>query len=330
MLPSRSLSRFFVGVFATWIVLAAVWLGLFRAQLGKPTSMGAPLHEIIRFKQDAVRADSGPRVLLAGGSNVTYSFSATELSRIVQEQAYNFGSHAGLTLGYLLDLVAAEVRAGDVVILVLEYQLYGDDGRPTATQVDYVCGYDPSYLGRLSILEQAQFVFSMKFFGFTEPSLSLLQRSLHVSRPTRPMRLGRSFSGSGDAHTTTIRDRTDAQFRTVLASRPADLDLDGSEASWAMLAAFVTAMKDRDVEVYATWPATRDFEYYRGTEASLAFRRIEDFFAGRDVPVLGKPSDFFFPAEDFFDTPYHLILEKQPVPTQRLGQLFVEARRGEL
>ena len=318
----RPVLRCALGGALTFSLLAALWVGMFELQLGKPTRLGLFLHELVQFKQDALRAYHAPRVIVAGGSNVTYSLSTELLSDYTPDRAFNFGTHAGFNLDYLLDLVAHEARAGDTVVLALEYQHFGYDGKNSSVQVDYICGYNPEYLEQMTLLERAKLIFSFNFFGLTEPSLSLLQRALHLSKADQPIRRGRDvpyLNTHGDSINATLSRRTKTDMDNVLKDHPANLALDGREASWAILSGFLESMRARDVRVFHAWPVTRDFPYYTQPEAQKAFARIEGFFHDHGVPTLGRPEHFMFPPEDFYDTVYHLVRERQRVPTRILG-----------
>lgn len=323
----RPIPRFLLGGFLMTAFLVALWVTLFQIQLGKPTRLGLPLHELVQFKQDALRAEPGPRVIVVGGSNVTFSISTELLSDYTPYPACNFGTHAGFNLDFLFDLVGDEVRSGDILVLALEYQYYAYDGKYSSVQSDYICGYYPEYLKRLSPLERTRLIFSFNFWGLTEPSLSLLQRSFQRSKPDREILRGAQLSylnAHGDSIATSIANRTAADFKNVLNGGAFLLSLDGKEASWSIIEDFLQAMKARGVRVFQTWPVTRYFEEYSTPDSIRSHRQIEEFFTAHGVPTLGHPEDFMYPTEDFFDTGYHLVRERQKVPTRLLGKKLTE------
>jgi hypothetical protein len=325
----RFLRRFLLGFILMLLLLGGLWTVLFRVQLGKPTELGRLLHEIVRYRQDSAAAAPGPCLILAGGSNVSYSYRALVVSDQLGLPVVNFGLHAGLTLDYSLHLIAESARPGDTVVLLLEYQHYGYDGRTRAVLADYVCGYDPAYFESLPLPEQARFIYAFNFWGLTEPSLSLVQRALHRSRPVREVRRGADipyFDRHGDVLHTERANRREGDFRNVLADRPAPLEFDGREASWAILDRFLARMEERGVRVLHGWPVTRSFDFYATDVARDGFSHIESYFAARGVPTLGRPEDFLFPAEDFFDTAYHLVAERRQTPSLRLAEAL--AREG--
>ena len=319
-------TRFLVGGFLASSLLASAWVALFQLQLGKPTQFSARLHELILFKQDVLRADRGPRVMVAGGSNITFSFSAALLSDYTPNRAFNFGTHAGLDLGYILELVEAEARPGDTLVLALEYEHFGYKGKNTAVKLDYICGCDPDYLSRLTLVQRTRILFSFNLLGLTEPNLSLIRRAMQVSKPIGPVRRGAAvpyLNQHGDAISHTRERQTFADAQAVLDDHPTNLAFDGREESWRLLSDFLGRMQSCSIRVLQTWPVTRDYDYYSSEEARKAFARIETFFTMHGVPTLGIPEDFMFPPDCFFDSVYHLIDAYKEEPTRTLGRLLM-------
>lgn len=78
------------------------------------------------------------RIILAGGSNVAFSFDSTTLERALARPTINMGLHGDLGLAHMAHEVEDGARAGDLVVLIPEYEhFYGDtlNGAQAAAEV---------------------------------------------------------------------------------------------------------------------------------------------------------------------------------------------------
>jgi hypothetical protein len=71
-----------------------------------------------------------PRLILAGGSSWAFGVQSPRLERALGRPVVNLGLHAGLGREFMLREAEAAVRAGDVVVLSLEYPLLAPDDAP--------------------------------------------------------------------------------------------------------------------------------------------------------------------------------------------------------
>ena len=78
------------------------------------------------LRQKGVIADhtTAPQILLVGGSNVNYGYSAAQIEREFSVPATNLAVHAGLGRRYIFWDCLRHAKRGDLVVLGLEYALY--------------------------------------------------------------------------------------------------------------------------------------------------------------------------------------------------------------
>jgi len=82
-----------------------------------------------------VRADTQPKILLVGGSNVAFGFDSALLEEKTQMRVVNFGVHAALGQPFHADIIKNQLNPGDIVILAPEYYDY------TSDDCDYVLAW---------------------------------------------------------------------------------------------------------------------------------------------------------------------------------------------
>lgn len=85
-------------------------------------------------------AGDRPRLFLLGGSNLAYGVDDALLEELLEGRfaVINYGAHAGLGVGNLLDLAAPHIREGDVAVICAEYVNYSQWGGEAASLV-YQC-----------------------------------------------------------------------------------------------------------------------------------------------------------------------------------------------
>lgn len=73
---------------------------------------------------------SSPRLILVGGSNLAFGVDSEALGKAIGREVVNMGLVGGLGLDFMLNEVAPAVRAGDLVVLSLEYDLFSGGFNP--------------------------------------------------------------------------------------------------------------------------------------------------------------------------------------------------------
>jgi hypothetical protein len=79
---------------------------------------------------------------------------------------------------------------------------------------------------------------------------------------------------------------------------------------------FIAWAKSKNVKLIASWPIF--YAYNRNGLDQLA-KRINELFSEVDVPMVGKPEDFFYPIDNFFDSANHPTAEGAEIYTRQLA-----------
>jgi len=253
----------------------------------------------------------GPRFVVLGGSGSLYSVRAAQLSRALEKNVINWGTHADLGLGYKLFNAKRILRPGDTVILLLEYQHYFST-EPSWTLADYVIPHDLAYLqtlppqeltallGNLTVGEYARKIVDRWYGALADGSLAL-----------------EAINDAGDLIVNNQRDQKDYQ-KEALNRYPVMGAQILRKPSKDKIADFVRWCKSNGIYVVAGFPAFLDYPEYHTAPSSNFFSDIKEFYLSLGVPTLGSPSDYFFPKNMFFDTWYHMNAEGAKIMTDRM------------
>jgi hypothetical protein len=331
--------RTYIAVIALTLgLLVPGWLGLVVATANAPTISSTPLCALLAEKRriSVALPSDRPRLFLVAGSSAHFGLSAAQIEADLGLATVNYGTHGGLTMRVMLEDVRRLVRPGDTVLLAPEYGHYSR-GPLNEVLVDYLYACAVEDLRALPLAHQIESAFALEparvaagiaaRLGFP----GLAERLAYLNLP---LPLGERYSAAIE-----IGPRGDALINRRVAITPklqgrvADFaalplaftpDSDGVQA----LAEFARWAAAQRVRVLATWPNTLDFPAYREPGPQAFFVRLAGFYGELGVPILGAPEDALLPAEDFYDTNYHLHDEAVARRTAALVPLLRAASVG--
>jgi len=302
-------------------VAAGVTLGAFFLNFGVPTKSSTFVVETIRFKRNLAANVPTPKILVIGGSGALFGISASKLERSTGVRAVNLASHAGLGLPILLDSSRSLAVSGDVVLLALEYELYGAGKLSDSLGdlgVDYILAGDPGLLRRVSLSEAAWVFFltpdSRLFRGIKNRFVRVEGRG--VTGRYNPDLLDR-WGDLADPQDPATQGASPIANRSCLAKPwPA------GSSGFATLQEFISGLKKSNVKVVAAFPNLMDTPAYRSPVSLQNVEIVKKFYSNLEVPLLGTFEESLFPREDFLDTEYHLKRLPRSQRTEKLISHF--------
>lgn len=304
-----------------FVLLAGLYVSAFVVSLGRsdevsPTAIASWYWNKVRIADEV----PSPRLVIVGGSNALYGIVAQRIEEKTGVRTVNFGTHAALSLDYLLYRADRVLRPGDTVLLALEYEMYFP-APVNFVMSDYVLGADPGYLLSLGPRELLDWVFSADD-AKVAARLFTADESKNEVDEERRRSVRVEQSGRGDVLGTGRAKQSKEQRDAVERLEPLYLVMRGAwsveNAAWKRLGEFVDGCRERGIKVLATFPNTVFFEEYRGGELGAANRGIQLGFAELGIDVLGRARSAMFPKQAFFDTIYHLNREGAEKRTDEL------------
>jgi hypothetical protein len=299
------------------ILLTAVLIALVFAAIGPD-----PDHYFAgsRLQLELLKSTPSPRIILVGGSNVSFGLDAELMQRTLGIPVINDGMHAGLGIVPLREL-QEYVRAGDVIIISLEYQLFSSQ--------DVMDG-DLAFLSDWIEYAPERIKFLSDPWGQT-PALyaTMLQRKVNRAVNTylfggsldevRNVFVGTRYNSNGDfiGHLQQVSTpRRKISFEPYPVSTL-------QEDILLFLERFHQTAREKGAEVYFEAPASRRINCEKTGETSMAnfFNILEE---RSSIPVLTPLDAVCLPDKYFFDTAYHLNAEGRRVRTERLIENWIQ------
>jgi hypothetical protein len=310
------MQRFWRAAILGFVLPTAVWLAGLAAEIGVPTPSSRWVFEAYAKKTRIADATPAPRVLIVAGSSALFGLDSIALSQAWGRPVVNMAVNAGLGLPYILWQARQVARAGDMILLPLEYALFVDDDRPNAQIVDYTLAHDAAYWHALSPWRKARFAAALAPDRWW-------QGLRHLDDPpiTGGLYGGHHIDAAGDQTHTSPADRGPQEAAEVASSRVWDYGARGktSRGGWPELAAFARWAQRAHVCLVAVPASFLSKPRYFDDPVERAFYDgLPARISGLGIPYLGRPFDFMYPAERFFNTDYHLQDWARHEHTQRI------------
>jgi len=309
----------FFAVFVFSVVFCFfVWLGLVLRQAGHPTKMSQWIFDAYIKKEQIAKQIHGKKIVLVGGSNVLFGVDSKLLSKAFGLSVLNDGVNAGIELPCILYEAKKVIRKGDIVIMSLEYPMYSYEGKPGVQMIDYVLSREPSCLRQLTWKEVFYIVWHVDFKRILAGYFDLSQGSV-----TKGVYGAQHIDVYGDQTETALAYRSKALYKEVLAytTKPEKYgaSFDGHALGWKYLAEFVQWCRKRDVQV-VFMPSTlmRHASYFKNPKEHWFYTHIADEVRKRGWVFVGKPYDYMYPQEMYFNTNFHLIDKARKIRTLQM------------
>ena len=338
MRPVRSLAIFLLVSITVWSLYASI----FVLQIGAHTTAEYWLYSAQAVKAHLLRNNADKRkMLFVGGSSVWMGIDSGSVGQAFGVRGLNLGLHGMLPLDQILDQVRPVLKAGDTVVLMLEYEYYVIDTPYNAWFLNQMMVGHPDWFWNLPWLKKLHFFGSVPPFRVLEGTLTKFfaggmdimkkrrveqdaEKLLAPVQTTGPQRslpevnyTFRNIDEDGDAVVAL------GSFATYIY--PLDRAVLAQRYPWETLRDFARHCADRHVHLYLMWPPVVkgmvDFE------SRLTRRNIQTILrhvAEAGIPVLGRPADFQYDRRLFADSGYHLTHEGRRLHTNRVERLLRE------
>lgn len=243
------------------------------------------------------RIDSlqGPKMILAGGSNLAFGINSEKIEKQFGVPVVNLGLYAGLGLSFMVEELKRSAHSGDMVFLSIEYFL-NKDGEYELRKHTSDFYYDPFQNSGTNLLKDIDLhlkttrkqIKKFDFFGLYPSADNTKTDSIYAR--TSFNKYGDMVAHLGKRPPKVLKDRKKIIYQYW----------DGVDE----LNAFEEYARGRNVKAFFLFPAFPESEYKKNSGAINKLFR--DLKADLNIEILNRPEDVVFPDSLFFDTVYHL------------------------
>jgi hypothetical protein len=273
----------------------------------------------IKDKHRLLKSTTGPRIIFIGGSNLAFGLDSSIIQKETGYNVVNMGLHAGLGIRYMINEVKADLRDGDIMVLIPEYK-YNLNGKNTLLELLLFFPEGFSYLDvphYKKIIEEFPVTLRRRFEGYLE--FLLLGKSV---KKYHPIYNRKAFNRYGDITGHLDLPRKKHLSDTLLIHPEPEKWKDGNN-TLLFLNRCHADLKKRNIRFFFTFPAVPASFYNPLVDRA---KRLHVWLTNRlEVPVLGRPGDFVYPDEWFYDTIYHPLRKAREARSLRLADLINNA-----
>jgi hypothetical protein len=316
----RQLVSFVLVLAGSFVLTGMLWIApAFQGPRPATNLTTRWIESLSTAKEAAAASRVGPRILIIGGSGALFGLKAETIERETHVPTINMAVHVGLGVPYTLQRAERTARRGDLVLLAFEYHAYSEPDNPDLALVELITARDRDYFDHLSLRERI---------------LTAIRSNAPISPVIQLMRGGSRSTGvydrfhlnaNGDMTATEADNRPKGALERLAAAAPAAIIMDGlprQESTWKAISEFKDWAARNGVTIAATFPNILRSDAYMLPGPSRALAGLRDRYERLGIPVIGTPSDFMYPANDFFDTEYHLTAQAAEQRTLATVQLM--------
>jgi hypothetical protein len=303
-----------LGLLAVAIISSGLLIGRYQASQRDNSYVAAVLE-----KDRLIRTTPSPKIILVGGSNIAFGIDSKAIQDSLGMSVVNMGLYAKLGLKYMLVQVRPYIKAGDVVIVIPEYdQFFGDyaNGDNTLSTALLYAPPDriPDFIRSYSIVDVVlrPRVESARR-AFLEAAASAVGRKdQFFPSDTNTLYNRNSFNRYGDvvAHLGKKGANPDSIF-----VKPLPPMKDFNPATLDELNSIDIKADEARAHAYFMFPSYIDRSYAMNVAAIDSLRRK---LSGSRMPIIGTAVDFVYPGRFMFDSRYHLNSVGRQVRTQKM------------
>ncbi|NMZ45333.1 hypothetical protein HBN97_10545 [Pseudomonas oryzihabitans] len=314
----RRTRRFFLGVFIGCLCFGIAWVALVAGQLGRPFVNNLWVEGAYAKKLARAASVQAPKLVVVAGSGAMFGIDSPQLEQAFGRPVVNLGVNAGILSPYLLIYARQAVKPGDWVLLPLEYPLYHDRFEVNQVYLEYWLSHPVSY--GLNPWRLAKLL-----------AMTPLERVVQGYRGVPPGFQVAGLYGAqhlderGDQTLSRHAERSPELFAGALHSGVQHYGAQATalSGSWKLWQAFALEVEKAGGCAVFVPPAMLDRPAYHDDPVERAFYEgLPAAARAHGLTYLGRPLEFMYPADDFFDTNYHLTAEARQRHTARLIALL--------
>ena len=288
--------QFLIAILAGCIGVLTVIAVLPRLGLARANAEMVWVAYLYANKERIAAAIPGPRVFVVGGSATLHSFDSATASRRLGMPVVNFGTHAALGLGYILERAERVLRPGDIVLLAPEYTLLQQPDGPNSYKTQLITFYDPDYISKAPLTDWPNYIIGYDVIPSVVEALKVKLKGV----PPFPYDLVQDDLGNNRGYTV---DRSVAQIQLASLNPPAAVPI--TESAHALLARFASFAASRHIKVFVIPVSLLKTPSYPGPDYERYLQTLPAAYAKMQLSMLGTPDMAYMTVEDTHDVPFH-------------------------
>ena len=272
-----------------------------------------------KIDKDRLLIDCGsPRIVLVGGSNISYGINSPVIKERISMNPVNLGIDAGLGLLYMLDSSIEHIRTSDIVVVSPEYShFYGDFAFGNQTLLRTVLDVDRKDIALLKI-EQWMSIYKYIPRLVLSRIISAREYFYNVRKKGDMIYSRQAFNIYGDAIA-----HYEMESKEIIPYGPIQGQFNYSIME--RLCKYRDQVAGKGARLFVTYPGFQAASY----DNSIGrIKKIKEELNKEGFDLLGTPERYRMPDRFIFNTPYHLNKAGAILRTELLVEDLLTALPG--
>lgn len=253
-----------------------------------------------------------PKIVFSGGSNVLFGIETHYIEKFFNIPTVNFGLNAGLKTDYLIYRTKQILNNGDIVILPLEYENFTWSGSQSKMRINHILTHDKTFFNeQMSIKDQLLMLYSIKPYDLLKSKLVKNDKNKEYDSKT--------LNKNGDE--TKKNFLKESLKKTIIT--PFKITDFYESKGLIEIKKFNKWCKKNNINLYLTFPNTVKLSEYNNIKYKEYFANLLNYFKTNDIKIIGKPLDFMFPLDFFYDSTYHLNEVGSKIRTEQFIKMML-------
>jgi hypothetical protein len=294
------MKKFFIKIFIMFILLIA---GISMLIVLIP-SLPENSYDLAIIDKHRILADiQGPKIVLAGGSNLAFGIDSAEIQNKFHIPVVNMGLHGGIGLGRILDDIFPFMNPDDILLIVPEYSYFTNGWNGAATAYELI--FD---VRQYRLLWSFYYWLPSGFSGYLSTKLENIKTKTSNHHPLAYSRDGFNEYGDYIKH---------LKMENQPFSSSSDLGTLNQTYLYHFFQ-FVDNFSRKGITVTLSYPCYEE-QSFRNSIGLI--QKLDTIFRTKEnLLVISNPEVYCFPHETFYDMVYHLNGEGRSVRTRQLIQ----------
>lgn len=318
---------------ATCIIFVGLYVAAFSYQFGAPIPAEYEVYRWRLLKEHLAKKVEGKRILLVGDSSVLFGMDSGYAEKQLGRPVINLALHGGLPLDVNLSMATGLARSSDIVVMPIIWVAYGLDYRiPNDWFRDQIVAWGHSDFDELS--------FRQKLRMMSAFAPSILYKNMRVKQnrvfvlKENPLRKLKSDTETLEDYYKLASQQSTFSYSYLNINEHGDMQHNNcgvhveaqtsgtsaavNENTLHLLLNTVRTLNARGVKVFISAPVNVDNSETRTPGYQATINNLWEILGRNGLPLLGEPTDYFFPPKAFFDTNYHLNCDYTTARTEIL------------
>jgi hypothetical protein len=269
------------------------------------------IHHCMVKKEKISRSIKGAKLVFGGGSATLFGIRTKDIQDKLGVPCVNMAIHQGLQIDYQLYNLKKVLQKGDIVILPLEYSCFIYNGDLDGITIGYVITYDKEYLKHIPTIKSLKYIASVSPMLFLDSIQFIKRKEIKKFYDSSNLNAYGDETSNGDKPKIGPEDKSAPAFGVPSNSFNKTKGLEE-------ISKFNVWCRQHGIMLYVTYANTLYFKEYDNHTYRNYFDNLTKYFADHNILTIGKPTDFFFNEDLFYDTNYHLNQKGVTMRTQQL------------